>query len=83
MLGVFISSFDELSKQVFKDFISFVAVSPTPSEIAMAALAETSKDQDMDIKRFSVLFVMVLIPCLAKPMLFNDASKITHHMQST
>ena len=51
MLGVFISSFDEVSKQVFKDFTSFVEVSPRTLENSIAALAEILKDQDMDIKQ--------------------------------
>ena len=51
MLGVFISSFDEVSKRVFKDFMSFGEVSPPASENPMAALAAILKDQDMDIKQ--------------------------------
>ena len=51
MLGVFISSFDEVGKHVFKELILFVEVSSMASETAMAALAEILKHQDMDIKQ--------------------------------
>ena len=50
LLGVFISSFDEVGKQVFKELILFVEVSSMASETDMAALAEILKHQDMDIK---------------------------------
>ena len=50
MLGVFISSFDEVGKQVFKELILFVEVSSMASETDMAALAEILKHQDMDMK---------------------------------
>ena len=50
MLGVFIGSFDKVSKHVFEDFISTVEVSSTASEVAMAAFEEILKDEDMDIK---------------------------------
>ena len=43
MLGIFISSFDEVTKKVFKDFIFFAEVSPTASETAMAAFVERSR----------------------------------------
>ena len=44
MVGVFLSSFDELSKPDFKGFISLLEVSPRTSEIALTAVAETLKD---------------------------------------
>lgn len=50
MLRVFIGSFDKVSKHVFEDFILIEEVSPTASEIAMAAFEEILKDEDMDIK---------------------------------
>ena len=52
MLGIFISYFDEVIKQDFKDFILFAEVLPTASETAIAALVEILKDQDMDINKF-------------------------------
>ena len=51
------------------------------SETAIVAVAETSKDRDMDIEIFYLLVFMVLIPCMVKSMLFSDALKVTHHMQ--
>ena len=83
MLGIFISSFYEVTKQVFKDFILFVEISPTASETAMASLVQTLKDQDMDINKFVYLSSCYLIPCLATPKLFNDALKVTHRTQFT
>ena len=53
------------------------------SETAIVAVAETSKDRDMDIKTFYLLVFMVLIPCMVKSMWFNDALKVTYHMQFT
>ena len=57
MLGVFMSSYDEKTKQFHMDFISLVEVSSTNSEIVMTAVADTLKDRDIDIKktRFSCL----------------------------
>lgn len=49
MLGVFIHSFDELSKQRSMDFIAPVDVSSMDSETVIAVLAETSEDRDIDI----------------------------------
>ena len=60
MLIIFISSFDEVSKQACKDFISFVEVSPTTSETAMAVLAEILKHQDMSIKQMRLLVFVLL-----------------------
>ena len=62
MLGVVISSFDEVGKQVFKEPILFVEVSSMASETAMAAFADMLKHQDMDIKQIRLWY---LIPCLA------------------
>ena len=70
MLGVFISSFDEVGKHVFKELILFVEVSSMASETAMAALAEILKHQDMDIKQICLWY---LIPCLA-----NQNCSTTH-----
>ena len=75
MLGVFISSFDEASKQVFKDFISFVEVSPTASETAMEALAERLKEQDMDIKQIHLLVFMVPNSMSGKPKVIQQRIK--------
>ena len=83
MLGIFIGYFDEVIKQDFKDFILFVEVLPKASETAMTALVELLKDQDMDINKFVYFSSCYLILCLAKPKLFNDALKITHHIQFT
>ena len=46
MVGVFISSFDELSKPNIKDFVSLFKVSPRTAEIALVAFSETLKDED-------------------------------------
>ena len=58
MLGVFISSFDEVGKHVFKELILFVEVSSMASETAMAALAEILKHQDMDIKQICLWYLI-------------------------
>ena len=52
MLRIFISYFDEVIKQDFKDFILFVEVLPTASETAIAALVEILKDHNVDINKF-------------------------------
>ena len=56
MLGIFISSFDEVTKKVFKDFIFFAEVSPTASETAMAAFVERSRYGHKQIR------LLVLLP---------------------
>ena len=50
------------------------------AQTAMAVIAETLKSRGMNIKKIRFLVFMVLIPCLEKPMLFNQALKIRHHM---
>ena len=52
MLGIFISSFDKVTKKVFKDFILFLEVSPTTSETAMAAFLERSRYGHKQIRLF-------------------------------
>ena len=81
MLAVFISSFDEVSTQVLKDFISFAVVSPTASETARQRLQKYWKIKIWTLNKFVYFSSSYLIPCLVKPKLFNDALKITHHMQ--
>ena len=78
MLGVFISSFDEETKQFFMDFVSLVEVSSTNSEIVMTATAKALKDRDIDIKktRFSCLDGTNL-------MAFNVVLEIMHLTLST
>ena len=46
MLEVFISSFDEVSKEVYKNFVSYVEVSPTAAETATTSDIEISRHGD-------------------------------------
>ena len=55
MLEVFISSFDEVSKEVYKNFVSYVEVSPTAAEKRLQIL----KYQDMEIKQIRLIVFVV------------------------
>ena len=51
MLGVVISSYDEITKKFFMEFVSLVEVSSTASDIVMEAVVNTLKARDRDIKK--------------------------------
>ena len=51
MLGVFISSFDDNTKQFHLDFVSMVHVSSTKSEVLMNTIEKLLRERSIDIKK--------------------------------